>query len=257
MTIQAYQFAGGEGFQPVPNLPVISPRAPATTDIISANGNPYQIGQYWQNTSTGNVYFYTGGGVWILVSIISGGSVNTITGDTGGALTPTAGNINILGTANQITVSGAGSTETLSVPATFIAPGSIAATTSLTATLGNITATNGNFVASTAGKGLVFPVATGSGASPGPVTSNGRQGSVTFTGLSIAGGAVLALTMSNSSITGAATQILYTLVGATTGAALTIQSVVNSAGSSVITIANGTGATTTTANITFNFLILN
>lgn len=363
MTIQAYQFAGGYGTVAVPNPPIQAPRDPATTDIVSPAGNPYQIGQYWQNTISGTVFFYIGHGLWETVAAPSlgpidtvtgnsGGAIgptlnnvnilgagalafagagstltgtitpgaaliSTITGDSGGALSPTAGNFNLLGTANQIKVTGAGSTETFSVPTTFIAPGSIASTstitaatgltvtaggaaitgttginitgaavttigtggtgavkvgnatgntqvtgsvtttTTLTATLGNITATNGNFVASTAGNGLVFPVATGSGASSGTVNSNGRQGSVTFTGPSIAGGAVLGLTMGNTSITGAATQILYTLVGATTGAALTIQSVVNSASTSVITIANGTGATTTTADITLNFLILN
>jgi hypothetical protein len=47
------------------------------------------------------------------------------------------------------------------------------------------------------------------------------------------------------------------MVGSTTGAALNIQSVVNSAGQSVITVENGTGATTTIANITFTYLVLN
>jgi hypothetical protein len=303
MTIQAYQFAGGQGFQPVPNLSVISVRAPTTSDRISAQGNPYQIGQYWQNTSTGNVYFYAGGGVWDLLSSSTSGPVDTltgnsggaigptggnisilgsgdlafagsgstltgtitpgtslistITGDSGGALSPTAGNFNIKGTANQITVTGAGSTETLSVPATFIAPGSIAAITTVTATLGNITATNGNFVASTAGNGVVLPVNTGSGAASGTVNCNGRQGAVTFTGVSIAGGAALALTLGNTSITGAATQIIYTLTGATTGSALTIQSVSNSANTSVITVVNGTGLTTSIANITLFFILMN
>jgi hypothetical protein len=48
-----------------------------------------------------------------------------------------------------------------------------------------------------------------------------------------------------------------TMVGATSGSALTIQSVANTGGQSVITVTNGTGATTTTANITFTYLVLN
>jgi hypothetical protein len=57
------------------------------------------------------------------------GAVNTLTGDSGGAISPTSGNINISGTANEITTTGSGSTITLSTPATFVAPGTISATT--------------------------------------------------------------------------------------------------------------------------------
>lgn len=52
----------------------------------------------------------------------------------------------ITGTANQITASASVGAVTLSTPATFIAPGSIAATTTVTATLGAITATSGNLI---------------------------------------------------------------------------------------------------------------
>ena len=58
-----------------------------------------------------------------------------------------AGVSSITGTANQITASASTGAVTLSTPSTFIAPGSIAATTTVTATLGNITATSGNIVA--------------------------------------------------------------------------------------------------------------
>ncbi len=54
----------------------------------------------------------------------------------------------IAGTANQITASASTGAVTLSTPSTFIAPGSIAATTTLTATLGNITASSGTLVVS-------------------------------------------------------------------------------------------------------------
>lgn len=96
-----------------------------------------------------------------------------------------------------------------------------------------------------------------SGAASGTVTANGRVVSVTFTGVSIAAGAIQAFTTSNTSITGSGTVLLLSMVGATSGAALNVQSIVNSASQSVITVENGTGATTSTANITFTYMVLN
>lgn len=62
--------------------------------------------------------------------------------------------------SGALTVTGAASTTT-----------SVTAGTTVTATLGDITATNGNIVASTAGKGL--QVKTGSNAKAGTATANG------------------------------------------------------------------------------------
>lgn len=133
--------------------------------------------------------------------------------------------------------------------ATFSAP-------AITASTGNVTATNGNLVASGVGSGLVLtPTVVTAGASPQVV--NGRVGSVTFSGVSIAAAATQTFTITNSAVTGAGTLLLLTMSGATTGSALTIASIVNSAGSSAITVTNGTGATTDVANITFTFEVLN
>lgn len=100
------------------------------------------------------------------------------------------------------------------------------------------------------------PVVVTAGASPR--TANGRSGQVTFSGVSIAAGATQSFVINNTSIGAVGTVILYSMVGATTGAALNIQSVTNVAGtSSTIVVENGTGATTSTANITFTYLILN
>jgi hypothetical protein len=65
------------------------------------------------------------------------------------------------------------------------------------------------------------------------------------------------MTISNTSITGSGTQVGYWLTGGTTGAALTIQSYANTANQSVVTIQNGTGATTNTASLVLNFVVLN
>lgn len=134
---------------------------------------------------------------------------------------------------------------------------SVTAGTTITATLGNITATNGNFVSSTAGNGLLFNSPAASGAAASPVVVNGRSGQATFTSVSIAAAADLTLTITNSAITGATTQVIYSMSGATTGSALSIKSVTNTAGSSAIVVTNGTGATTTTADIVMNFIVVN
>ena len=74
----------------------------------------------------------------------------------------------IAGTANQITASASTGAVTLSTPSTFIAPGSIAATTSVTGTVLN--ATNGIVVNSkTISASYAIPSGS-SGMSAGPIT---------------------------------------------------------------------------------------
>lgn len=137
----------------------------------------------------------------------------------------------IAGTANQITASAATGSVTLSTPATFIAPGSIDATTTVTATLGAITATNGNLVLNTAGNKVV--IATGANASVG--TSD-----------AMTAGAVIVATTACS----ATAKIFYSR--ATTG---------GTTGDVSITAQDGTGFTlTSTSNTetsTFNWWIIN
>ncbi len=314
----------------VPHLDV---RGPTTTDTA------YPLGKWW---------LWPGNGLWELLNLSSAGGtlsatwvqisngsgpILTITGDTGGPETALNGNFNILGTANQVAVTGSAHTETISLigpytPATYTAHGvligegssSIVATTpgtdgqvltgntgadpsfaaigtksGLTAhgvvisegtgafaataagasgtllsgvtgadpvftaspsVTGNMTAATG-FIATTAGAGLLLNSPAASAAAPGPVVVNGRSGQATFTSVSIAAAADLTLTITNSSITGSTTQVIYSMSGSTTGSAPSIKSVTNTAGSSAIVVTNGTGATTTTADITLNFIVLN
>lgn len=98
-------------------------------------------------------------------------------------------------------------------------------------------------------------VTTVAGASP--QTANSRHFQISFSGVSIAANAVQAFEIDNSTITGATTVILYTMIGATTGSAPVIQSIVNAAGKSTITVMNGAALTTTTANITFIGWVIN
>lgn len=130
------------------------------------------------NVLGSGVLAFAGSGSTLTGSITPGSTlISTLTGGSGGALSPTTGNFNLLGTANQITSTGSGSTITLSIPSAFTGPGSITATTTLTATLGAITATNGNIVMGTAGNKIIVP--TGANASAGVSSAmSGTPGSV-------------------------------------------------------------------------------
>ena len=173
------QFAGygiGIGTKPnAGNVPVIQSRAPASTDTN------YFLGTFWIDQSANNTYQLT--------SFSSSGGVLSATWVQNGSSTGAIFAVN--GTSNQVTASTSSGTVTLSTPSSFIAPGSIASTTTLTggtgitattgnitatagavsagttvtATLGAITATNGNLVLNTAGNKIV--IATGTNASVG------------------------------------------------------------------------------------------
>ena len=269
-------------------------RIPATSDVNYPIGQIviYEAG----NTFYGLASKSAGLANWVNMGSTLAGGIQTLTAGTGGPISPVLGNVNLAGTTNQITTTGSGNTITFSIPSVFIAPGSIAATTtvtagtgitsttgnivasagnisatlgsvaagttvtagtSITATLGNITATNGNFVSSAVGKGLLFNATAATGAAASPIVLDVRAGQVVFTSVSIAAAADLTLTLTNSTITGASTQIIYSMSGATTGSALSMKSVTPSAGSCAFVVTNGTGATTTTADITITFLIVN
>ena len=138
--------------------PIVTNKAPTVNDY------KYPLGQQWINEVALNGYILMSAvidaALWIP---FQGGSseIETLTGDSGGAIFPSGGNITLSGTANQITTTGTSGTITFSVPTVFIAPGSITSTTtitaptSITATLGDITATNGNFIFGTAGNKFV------------------------------------------------------------------------------------------------------
>lgn len=226
-------------------IPVLPPPLPFESAPTSNQDN-YEIGQmvFTPPRAPTDFYLYGGGGNWVHFATSSGAILS------------------ILGTANQITASTVAGVTTLSLPSAITAPGSLTTTTTLTggtgvtATTGNVTASAGNLVAAGAGNGLQVPVTTGSGAASGTVTCNGRAGSITFTGVSIAQNADLSLTMGNSAITGASTRCLWSMSGATTNSALTVKSYTPSAGQVVWVVTNG-GTATTTADITFDFVVLN
>lgn len=161
--------------------PIVAARAPTTSDIA------YPLGQSWiyqGNACYTLIQVSSGSATWAKDGDTSVGAIDTLTGGSGGAIAPVAGNVNLNGTANQITSTGTAGTITFSLPSAVTAPGSLTTTTSLsattsvtagttvTATLGNITATNGNLSLATAGNKIV--IATGSNASVG--TSGNMSG---------------------------------------------------------------------------------
>lgn len=166
---------------------VKSVRAPTTSD------RRYPIGSIWINTTSSTSYqLCANPGVWTVLGTGSGGDIQTLTADSGGALLPTTGNMNILGTANQVTTAGAGSTITLSLPAAITAPGSLTTTTTLAA---------GTTV--TAGTGLV--VTAGGAAITGTTTINTTGAAVTTIGTGGTGAVAIGNATGNTAVTGSLT----------------------------------------------------
>lgn len=166
LTRSPKQYLGVRAIAP-PDLQLAT-RAPTSAD------KAYPKGQLWLDTDDSTAFMWPGSGDWISLGSGTTGAIVTLTGGSGGAISPVAGDIDLLGTASQITSTGTAGTITFSIPAAFIAPGSIASTTTVTsgtalvattsvtagttvtATLGAITATNGNIVRGTAGNKDVY-----------------------------------------------------------------------------------------------------
>lgn len=118
--------------------PVVAQRAPATSD------KRYEIGQMWVDQTTGQIYglasVSNNSATW---SIMGPGAsdVDTITGDSGGALSPAAGNITIAGGTN-VTTAGAGSTITVNLDGSISLTAITATTITGTTVLGTTFDTN-------------------------------------------------------------------------------------------------------------------
>ena len=144
-----------------PNV-IIATRAPVT-----GTDKAFVEGDIWLDTNGQTSYqFIAEGATWIALGTGASGGVVTLTGDSGGPIAPVGGNIDILGTTDEIEVTGTAGTLTFTLPAAITAPGSLTTTTSLeatttvtagtgiTATTGNITATLGDVVINGAAKQL-------------------------------------------------------------------------------------------------------
>jgi hypothetical protein len=251
----------------------------------TAAQNNYEIGQIAYTGTSGSYTFYTyaGAGVWkllgttlgTLLEVVGTGIVNvsTVAGVATISINAPASVANLtnhgvvlgrgtspLGTA-AVGASGTVLTGVTGADPSFSASpsvtGSLTAGTTVTASSGNVTATNGNFVSSTAGRGILLNSPVASGSAIFPVIVNGRSGRATFTSVSLVAGTDLTLTINNASITSSATQVLLSMSGSTTGSALSIKRKTTSPGSIVIVVTNGVGAITSIADIQIEFLVIN
>jgi|GEM_PF-3073136 len=150
-----------------PSYPHYDVRAPTSTDVN------FFLGQEW---------VWPGNGIWFLLTLSTAGGVLTATWE---QVASSSGDVlSISGTTNQVTVTPTTGNAVASLPSTVVAPGSVTATTTLTATSGNITATNGNLSLGTAGNKLL--IATGANASVGTTAvMSGSPGAVTTTSTAV------------------------------------------------------------------------
>lgn len=222
---------------------------PPAVEIASvappANATDYQISDIWWNRVTGFFYMYAGivGGVaqWIFIGGSTGTVLPVALGGTGNStLTAhavligegTAPINGVLGATGQVLMGVTGADPAFTGSPSFT--GSVTAATTITATLGNITATNGNLALNAAGNKLVIHASTPLSDSTGTTLAmTGTPGAIT----------VSTTACTTSSI------IIYSrkITGGTPGeVSITAQS----AGSFTLT---STGNETST----FNYLIIN
>jgi hypothetical protein len=200
------QYTGVRPINP-PNV-TYADRAPVVTDVA------YVKGDLWEDLTGLASWQYAGAGVWIALGTGAVGGVVTLTGTTGGPISPIAGNISILGTA-AAGLSFAGTAGTLT--------GNIAAaTTSQRGTLA--TSTDAASVTGTSTAVAVTPASlTARLAAPGAIGGT-TPGAATFTTLTSVGTASI-----NAS-----------------GAAV---STIGTGGTGAVNIGNATGNTAVTGSV--------
>lgn len=213
-------------FDDVFPVPIKATRAPTSSDT------KFPLGQLWVRTDTAQVYILvqlsSGSASWTLASP-GASDVDTMTGDSGGALSPTAGNMNVLGGTNM-TVAGAGSTLTVNMDA------AITLATSVSSPLYTVAAANDLAITAATGQDVVMKLGDNAAANKFSildsddvevfaVDSNGGQTytTITATGL-ITGQASATINTAGTSLTLAADNSgdAVILGGGTSARAITI-----------------------------------
>lgn len=201
----------GQGLINTMPVPIEFENAPTSSQTNYVIGQEVYVGTPGSYT----FYVYSGAGVWV-------------------ELTSPSGNVtSVTGTTNQITVSPTTGSTVVSLPSAITTPGSLTTTTTLTggtgvsATTGNITATNGNIVRGTAGNKDVYSsvasTTTAGANSAGTVTLVGGTATVSTT--AVTASSQIRLYRQGVGATGAAALGILTLGTKTAGVSFVINAV--------------------------------
>ena len=168
---------GVTGVLPIANGGTFASATPGTNAVMYFDGTRY-VGL--TNGTTGQILTATTASApsW---GAAGGSGITTLNGDSGSA---TGSTVTLAGTSLQVTTAASGSTVTISLPSALTAPGSVTATTTLTATAGNITSTNGDVVVGNTAAATTAPFITfKKSRSAGVITSGDVLGEIDFTGI--------------------------------------------------------------------------
>lgn len=259
MTIQPGAAVYTQGFGSRPEnveVPTFQPRAPSPKDM------QWPLGKRWIDTLDNAEYVLTSfssslGAVsanWALLGVAAG-ALNTLSDDSSVAVTPSAGNIQLAGTAGQIATTAGSSEITFSLigpytPATYTAHGVLLGegSSSIVATTPG---TNGQVLIGSTGADPAFSTITSSG---GTLTLTGGANTLNIDLAAPVtvpnGGTGLTSVTAHDLLVGNGTSALTLLApSATSGVALISQGAAsNPAYGTVVVAGGGTGATTLTAH---------
>jgi hypothetical protein len=216
--------------------PIIAQRAPLTSDFR------YPIGQQWIDEVGDDAYILvdvTANSATWNVTATTPGNVDTLTGNSGGAITPSAGNINVIG-SGVLAFAGAGSTLTGS-----ITPGSSLVATIQGTSGGALSPSSGNMiitgsgVVAVAGSGHTLTISVTPGTSLLSTLTGGSGGAISPT----TGNINLAGTANQIATAGSGSTITFSLVGPYTPTTYTVHGVLlgNTSSSIAVTSAGSTG----------------
>lgn len=230
---------------------ILPPDLQTATRAPTSSDKAYVKGTLWLDTDASTAYMWPGSSDWIALGSGTTGAIVTLTGDSGGAISPVGGNVSLLGTANQITTTGTAGTITFTLPAAITAPGSLTTTTSLTVGSGfTVTAGTSSLKATTivgttsinASGAAVTTIGTGG---TGATNIGNATGNTAVTG-SLTASTSLTATLGNITatngnlvLTAAGNKMIRTSVATTTTAGA------NSTGT--VTLVGGTATVSTTA----------
>jgi len=216
-------------------IPIRATSAPAATDVN------YDLGQVWVDSSAGTAYILTalssGTATWALASP-GASDVDTLTGDSGGAISPAAGNITLAGGTN-ITSAGAANTITFNLDAAITLATSVSSPiyTVIAATDLNINSATGQDIIIKMGDNAAANKVSFTDSDDAEVFAIDSNGGITYSVLVVAGAftqtaGVVSISEDNSA----------NAVGIANGTTARVVDLASSAAAHVVSIGSATGA---------------